>query len=144
MQPGSGYRDPPARCPACATPMEPRLLYDAQIDVCPACKALWVDWYDGDLRDVAVQAAPLSDPVRPGVATTPAGGCPRCQSRLARERLRDTAASVFRCGDCGGALVPRSQFPDLLAWAQAEPEREGVPARGVIARLVAILRALID
>jgi len=145
MQPVSGYRDPPARCPACATPMEPRLLYDAQIDVCPACKSLWVDWYDGDLRDVAAQAAPLSaPPPGQGGAGGPAGGCPRCRSLLTREPLPATPAHVLRCGDCGGALVPRSQFPDLLAWAQAEPEREGVQKRGVIARLAAVLHALID
>jgi Zn-finger nucleic acid-binding protein len=60
-------------------------LPEADVDVCPSCAGIWVDWFDGEIGAVArrVRGAtedqavpvPLSSMRNEVVAT---GGCPRC------------------------------------------------------------------
>ncbi len=124
------YREASARCPRCAVPMESRLLADCTVDVCADCKGLWVDWLDGELPHVATEVGPLS--VRPGLPTAEVGlvgaGCPRCLKGLVLESLLGTGPLIFRCGDCGGAFIPRSSLDALMASAWQPPPKEGAPS----------------
>jgi Zn-finger nucleic acid-binding protein len=124
------YRTSQALCPGCGTLMSQRIAGDAEIDVCPTCHGIWVDWFDGDLQKVAHDAAPIE----PG---QPVGGgtslCPRCTQPLHFEKL------LRRCSDCAGTFVPRSAFDDLLV--HEEPKKEDPTA---FQRLMKVLRELIQ
>ncbi|MDB4995181.1 MAG: hypothetical protein JWM74_2613 [Myxococcaceae bacterium] len=146
MQSTAGYRDAPCQCPRCSVLMEARSLFDALIDVCPDCKGLWIDWYDGELANVASDAAPLSVPLTapPAASDELRGGCPRCQCSLRAEMFQDEnkGPTIHRCAECGGAFVPRSSFDAIVLLAhQADPDE--APPPSPFARLVAVLRTLL-
>jgi Zn-finger nucleic acid-binding protein len=143
MQTTSGYRDAPALCPSCAVMMSEKNLYDAVVDVCGDCHGVWVDWFDGDLGHVIEQVS--EDPVRASAnrETRFGGACPKCQARLLSENRAD-GALLLRCGDCGGAFVPRASFMPLIALAHQEPEIPARKSSSVIARLVAVLNSLLS
>jgi Zn-finger nucleic acid-binding protein len=134
------YRLAVARCPACAEAMRRELVQSAELEVCDACEGLWVDWFDGDVSTIAVEAesarldrgTPL--PSRPSSATTGSRSCPRCQHALVPElyRFRDAkdddligGVELLRCADCAGAFVPRGSAHLLLDRAR-EGRRYGV------------------
>ncbi len=121
-------------------------MFDALIDVCPDCKGLWIDWYDGDLANVASDAAPLSVPLLPPTAGSDElrAGCPRCQCTLAAEMFVDEkkGPTIHRCAECGGAFVPRSSFDAIVLLAH-RPDPDDAPLPSTFARLVAVLRALL-
>jgi Zn-finger nucleic acid-binding protein len=123
----------------------------ADVDVCAACGGLWVDWFDGEVRAVAVRA--LKDGVtgRPSAAGTvrnearAIGACPRCTRHLVSERYvmrtldaragrsvrgeRDTGAELLRCEDCAGVFVSRTSVEVLasLPTEVEEPPRAAPP-----------------
>ena len=125
---GAAYRGVIVRCPGCAEPMRCEAVPSAEIDVCDACGGLWVDWFDGEVHTLAVEAeaarvdrgvAPPSPHPRGGGS----GACPRCTRSLAPELHRFSDASegelvegveLFRCADCAGSFVPRSSAHLLL------------------------------
>jgi Zn-finger nucleic acid-binding protein len=101
----------------------------AELDVCDACGGLWVDWFDGEIQPLAVEAEtarldrgmPLPRP-RSGVGD-PRGGCPRCGRALVPELLRFSDAAegelvsgveLHRCSECAGSFVPRPSARMLL------------------------------
>jgi hypothetical protein len=144
------YRGTVAKCPACETMMEERGAADVMVDVCPNCRGLWIDWFDGDTVEVAAKAAPLS--VRAPVAIDPAKAlCPRCIRPLSFTShaiheghvsgpIMGVGPVLLRCGECGGSFVPRTVFDELLelgasADVEAQPDSP-------FAKLVAVLRAL--
>lgn len=136
------YRELPTRCPACSTLMEARILEGCTVDVCPSCKGLWVDWFDGDLLDVARQTGPLSH--REPVAFDPTrAACPRCLRPMSVGNVEGLAALLVRCGECGGTFVPRAAFGDLLDHAMGDTSGMDPEPEGVFARLVRVLRSLI-
>jgi Zn-finger nucleic acid-binding protein len=125
----------------------------AQVDACDACGGLWVDWFDGELHDIAAEAeaarvergTPLPPPSLDPEARSKACDCPRCTKRLEAElyRFRDarddelvTGVELLRCSECAGAFVPRGSAHLLL-----DRVREGRPA-GLWEALVALLRSL--
>lgn len=143
------YRGTVAKCPACGTPMDERGAADVMVDVCPTCRGLWIDWFDGDTVDVAMKAAPLS--MRAPVAIDPSKTfCPRDQQPLAfSNHALHTEASgpitghgpmLLRCGECGGSFVPRTVFDELLELA-THPEGEAEP-NTPFGKLLAVLRRI--
>lgn len=115
--------------------MTARIAGDAEIDICPQCSGLWVDWFDGNLVKVAHDAAPIE----PGVSVS--GGphtCPRCQQMLHAESIR--GVRVHRCQDCAGAFVERLAFDALIGLAVAEPRKQ---APSAIDRLLEVVRWLV-
>lgn len=128
-----GYRDMPARCPGCGAEMEPRAIDDAVVDLCPACGGLWVDWFDGELRAVAISVGPLA------LATTPIEprpeGCPRCRRPLSPEEWGRGAIELLRCAECAGAFVPRASLDDIVASGSEEPDSAWSRLLALIARL---------
>ena len=136
------YRDLPARCPACSTLMEARILEGCTVDVCSSCRGLWGDWFDGDLLDVARQTGPLSQ--RAPVLFDPArAACPRCLRPMTFGNAEGLATMVLRCGECGGTFVPRAAFADVLAYAMGDTSGFDPEPEGVFARLARVLRSMI-
>lgn len=144
MQTSTGYREAPALCPSCAVMMGQKNLYDAVVDVCGDCHGVWVDWFDGDLGHVIEQVSddsPGSSSPRHDATTN--GACPKCQARLTAEDRAD-GVLLFRCGDCGGAFVPRASFMPIIALSHQEPEITAQKSPSVLARLVAVLNSLLS
>ena len=123
------YRTAQALCPGCGTLLEQRIAGEAEIDVCPKCHGIWVDWFDGALKTIAHDAAPIppADPMTGGNNL-----CPRCTQPLHFEKL------LRRCSECAGTFVPRSAFDDLLV--AIEPVKEEPT---VFQRMKKVLRELI-
>lgn len=120
------YRGVAIRCPGCGEPMSIVPLEEADVDVCASCQGIWVDWFDGEIGDVARNVlartegqsigAPASSMRNEAHAT---GGCPRCQGiQLVVERyvirrqdagqaaeVEETGAELLRCEHCAGAFV---------------------------------------
>ena len=139
--------DAVASCPACAARMDLRAAGDATIDVCPTCRGLWLDWFDGDTLSLAELAMPLS---RRASAPVPAKVlCPRCSDPL-EERAHDTSGPiVWRCLECAGSFLPRATVEALLIWSASSPPAlpgDAPPASlrdaTVLAKLRAALKAL--
>ncbi len=127
------YRGIPATCPACSTPMELRRAGDAEIDVCPGCHGLWLDWFDGETVSLVELAMPLSRRASGSMPEAPS--CPRCRVSL-EAALHDTSdVVVWRCGECAGTFMPRATAEALLVWAATHPTFEDPLDR---------LRAIID
>jgi Zn-finger nucleic acid-binding protein len=143
MQASAGYRDAPPLCPTCAVMMTEKNLYDAVVDVCGDCHGVWVDWFDGDLGHVIEQVSENDPSSARAHETQISGACPKCQARLVAEDRSD-GVSLLRCGDCGGAFVPRSSFMPLIALAHKEPEIPAQNSPSVFARLVAVLHSLLS
>jgi Zn-finger nucleic acid-binding protein len=132
MEGTTGYRDAPARCPGCEALMEQRSIAEAIVDVCPQCKGLWVDWFDGDLGTIARDAAPLSAAEHAAVGSPSA--CPRCHSALTMNPHRAT----WHCADCNGVFVPRQEFDSILEFPPP------VETPSIFQRLLDVLKALVS
>ncbi len=101
------YRGQPALCPTCGTLMEEIDVGDALVDVCRACRGLWLDWLDGDPRHLAHRTEETLAEQRPSLAGAAddratlesAGvvgvvhGCPRCRGALTAEDYEMRPAS---------------------------------------------------
>ena len=133
------YRETCARCPLCDHDMDLRDVGGASIDVCAACGSLWIDWFDGNLREMVRGAGKVSQGASEGASGSKS--CPRCQRGLSAERFGKIGASILRCAECAGALVPRGSIDDILA---EEPPAVEEPAMvSPLTRLMAILRQLV-
>ena len=96
---------------------------EVEVDRCRTCGAAWFD--PGEIRELTQgrlpaeeDAGPVADPSPPakeekGAALRLAWGearglpCPRCGEPLRPVDFQLTGVPVFRCGGCGGMLVPR-------------------------------------
>lgn len=143
-----GYRGVAIRCPGCGDPMSVLPLAEADIDVCPTCSGIWIDWFDGEIgavaRDIrlATQRAPVPGPTsslrNEAIAI---GGCPRCQGvQLVVERYvlrhqpggpgaktesQETGAELLRCEHCAGSFVSATSADTL---ARLPPEEQAPPS----------------
>ena len=138
-----------ARCPACAGTLEEQAFGDIVAHVCPDCKGLWVDWFDGALLQVAKEIAHLSSPPAPTSVRT-AGNCPSCRAPLVVESTHGAGNAgmyLWRCGACVGTFVPRASFETLVGMDDAEPTTAPYASEPAeprpLSRLAAALRALL-
>jgi len=100
-----------------------------RIDRCVACGAAWFD--AGEIRELTEGRFPEDEPspapddalpfpkeeisARMARAWKEASGraCPRCSRPLSVTDFQSTGFPVFRCGPCGGMLVPRRSVAGL-------------------------------
>jgi Zn-finger nucleic acid-binding protein len=133
----AGFRGIAVRCPGCAETMSRESTGgDNEIDVCGACGGVWVDWFDGEVRQVAseivtqgiVGRSSAPDAIRNEARAI--GACPRCAKQLVDERYRiekkgssslTTDASLMRCEDCAGVFVSRFAAETLASLPADEP-----------------------
>jgi Zn-finger nucleic acid-binding protein len=109
--------------------MRRETVESTELEVCDVCEGLWVDWFDGEVIAVAIEAEAARldrgtpPPSRPRTPTTGSGACPRCRRALVAElyRFADakeddliTGVELMRCADCAGAFVPRGSAHLLL------------------------------
>jgi len=109
-------------CPCCSSEMtslavDARLGTSLQIDLCPACRAIWFDRFE----DIQLSPAAtlkifgiISEPSSASAAPWPAGvGCPRCSARLlyTHDIQRNTKFQYWRCDAGHGRLM---SFMDFL------------------------------
>jgi Zn-finger nucleic acid-binding protein len=108
------------RCPKCDPAVElaprwvspPGVLGEVELDVCPTCRGMWLDW--SELEQLVEFAAEV-----PGAAANmswqrdlQAGRCASCQTRPLLERVEVGSYSLDRCPRClgiwfdGGELAP--------------------------------------
>jgi Zn-finger nucleic acid-binding protein len=131
-----GYRGAAIRCPGCAESMTQQALEECEVDLCSACGGLWIDWFDGEVRQVTAEALGAA-PVPPTSADRPSrseavavGACPRCTRQLVAERYKldekTTGAELLRCEDCLGVFVAKSSAEMLAA---LPPEDEPPPSQ---------------
>jgi Zn-finger nucleic acid-binding protein len=128
--------------------MELRAAGDAAIDVCPTCRGLWLDWFDGDTLSVTELAMPLSR--RPSVTMTATPSCPRCSQPLHEREHAEGAPVVWRCTECAGTFLPRATVDALLIWSAThawQPPPDDAPPESrrqasLVERLRTALRTL--
>lgn len=144
----SGYRGVAIRCPGCGDPMVQEQVGDAEVDLCPACGGIWLDWFDGETSALAVgvlekekhrPSAPARSPA-PSNEPRATGACPRCTRQLASQRyvatfVQDgkrhehaTSADLLRCEECVGVFVSRSSAETIVAVANADGPRSLPPS----------------
>lgn len=116
--------------------VEPEADVKAEVDRCPSCGSIFLDYFDGEPGAVA-RAIERAGHAKPGLA--PAGvSCPACREPLAPLPYLANGPEVLRCGGCGGCFLTPAQ---LGAVADFRVDRER-PTSG-IAALVAKVWALI-
>lgn len=126
---GPAYRGMTVRCPGCGDAMRCEAVPSAELDVCDPCGGLWVDWFDGEVHALAVEAEAAridrgeSAPASSHGQARGSGACPRCQRPLTLELYRFSDASddefvtgveLQRCPECAGCFVPRASAHLLL------------------------------
>src|SRR5262245_9021834 len=132
-----GYRGTAIRCPGCAEMMTQQALEECEVDTCGACGGIWIDWFDGEVRQVTAEALiaspppPKSDAERKSRNEAIAvGACPRCTRQLVSERYKldeqVTGADLLRCEDCLGVFVSKSSGEMLAA---LPPQDEPPPSQ---------------
>lgn len=99
------------------------------VDRCPDCGGLWIDWFDGEISQIATRARNLAQPaplLRDG-----SNCCPDCRSALSAARYPDAegGAEVLRCGACAGAFVPRGSLELVIALGPPRDDTEQAPSR---------------
>jgi hypothetical protein len=135
--------------------MSAEAIGEAEVDVCTACGGMWVDWFDGEVRQVATsvisgETARLSREPPPASAlrneNVATGACPRCSRQLAVERYvvrvavgprsgertsvsTTTGADLLRCEECAGVFVPRTSAA-LLATLPPDEEAPASSTEG--------------
>jgi len=101
----------------------------AEVDICDTCGGLWIDWFDGEVETLAVEAEAARidrGTPPPGMLPRTVGGaneCPRCMRKLAVEMFQFadvtegelvTGVELLRCTECAGSFVPRPSAHLLL------------------------------
>lgn len=139
------YREAALQCPACSTALDTRVLHDAEVDVCPRCKGIWVDWFDGELHEVALQASPMSIPSTV-IAELKTANCPHCKRSIDLQPYGPGGPALWRCGECAGAFVPRASFEALTEMMPPEdvPPSQHDEPKSAFDKLRAILHRLLS
>ncbi|MCA9624877.1 MAG: zf-TFIIB domain-containing protein [Myxococcales bacterium] len=115
------YRSTALRCPACDEILEEQLRGQTQVDICPRCQGLYLDWHDGEIATVVDEVGSLPRP-RGGVD----GGrweCPHCAVPMDYEAIEERDVTIRRCGTCAGVFLTRQAF-DLLSPVPEPPDDE--------------------
>ena len=110
-------------------------IVEADVDICTACGGMWVDWFDGEVRQVATSvlsrggSRPPPPPPPPPLRNEPVatGACPRCTCQLVVERytVRTETTDLLRCEQCAGVFVPRTSAEVL---STLPPDEQAPPS----------------
>ena len=97
--------------------MSTALAGQAEVDVCPECSGVWLDWMDGEVSLVSRRIGPLPA-AHPAHSAAAHWLCPCCKTELYDQAAAAGGPLVHRCGDCAGTFVPLGTLQEL---ARAEP-----------------------
>lgn len=138
--------------------MTQQALTECEVDVCTSCGGIWVDWFDGEVRQVTAEAlGGEASPPRPSIERASRneaiaiGACPRCTRQIVAERYKvegqATGADLLRCEDCLGVFVTKSSGEMLAALPPEDepPASEGPEVLDPLPwqRLLAVLKRLV-
>ncbi len=138
----SEYRAGALRCPACANSLDEVGAGESLVDVCRHCRGIYLDWLDGEPRELVRQVVtPLgATPVGAEPAAL-AGGCPRCAVPLNTELYQGRGPWVHRCSGCQGIFVD-FVAAEILANTSG-PDDDAAKEQGPLSRIGEALRALV-
>ncbi|NUP12294.1 MAG: zf-TFIIB domain-containing protein [Polyangiaceae bacterium] len=134
------YRNAVLRCPGCGGQLEEQIRRALRIEACSACGGMFIDWLDGEVREVVNRVAtpPAASEQHDGDAGD--GACPRCGIALHSESIGDPTADILRCGSCAGAFVSLSAFRLLRS---AEDENDGSADDPILTRVLDALERIV-
>lgn len=125
-------------CPACARPMRPMTLHDAEVDECPRCGGIWFDAHElnavshDHVEDSALENADFSEESRL---------CPRDQNALLETTIQDIPAAT--CPACHGFWLDGLSVDALIGLATSTTTSHDVVCAGcgaTVAQNTTILR----
>ncbi len=130
------YRERRRACPACATPMDEVPARSdpadpgvgAQIDRCPRCAGLFLEFFDGEPSAISRGLRGRAD-VAPGPGSEPVSGlrCPDCESTMTRRRYLDDGPELSRCESCLAVFLTPGEVEELARLTLA-PEEQREPS----------------
>jgi len=97
--------------------MSTALAGRAEVDVCPECSGVWLDWMDGEVSVVSRRIGHLAA-AHPAPRAAAPWLCPSCKTELYAQAAAAGRAMVHRCGECAGTFVPLDTLQEL---AGSEP-----------------------
>jgi Zn-finger nucleic acid-binding protein len=80
----------------------------AEVDQCPGCASVFLDYFDGEPAELAREIE-RAGRHRPGVASAP-HLCPVCRVPLVLSPYLEVGPEIYRCGTCGGAFLTPVQL----------------------------------
>ncbi len=109
----------PGICPKCLSDLSPLTVEGVQLDLCPACRGVWLD--PGELAllrgaeaDLPSDQAPVTSGERRLATTTYI--CPRCDGAFETlEYARGTALYIDRCKSCRGIWLDAGELKRIRA-----------------------------
>lgn len=143
------YRAELLRCAHCRHPMNvvPVLNHSGesvQVDVCPKCRSVFLEYFDGEPTGLAralLEHHPDETASNEDAALGPALACPACETPMAQMRYYDEGPYVARCGDCMGLSATPEELERLAEYTP--PPKRG-PALPFFAWLRQALRGADD
>lgn len=138
----SDYREQALRCPSCSSTLDARQAGEATIDVCGHCRGIFLDWHDGDPRElVRGLVTPLSAlPVGDAPPKLP-GACPRCAVPFHVELFEERGPWLQRCEGCHGIFLD-VVAAEVLA-STSSPDSLPPDERGPISRIGDAMRTFL-
>ena len=139
----SDYRASALRCPGCAASLEEIGAGDALVDVCRQCRGIYLDWFDGEPRDLVRQVVtPLSVGEVGAEPASLAGPCPRCAVPMHAELFESRGPWLHRCHGCHGVYLDFVAAELLASTAEPETKPDEPSTRSPLSRIGAAIRAL--
>ncbi|HOX45035.1 MAG TPA: rhomboid family intramembrane serine protease [Myxococcota bacterium] len=109
----------PGICPKCLADLSPLRVEGVELDLCPACRGVWLDPGElarmrGARADLPADQAPLTTGARALASTTSI--CPRCDGAFETlEFARGTALYIDRCKSCHGIWLDAGELKRIRA-----------------------------
>lgn len=137
----SEYRTGALRCPSCAALLDEVGAGDSLVDICRQCRGIFLDWHDGEPRDLVRHVVSPLGVIDLGAEPAPLkGACPRCSVPFHVELFESRGPWVHRCEGCQGVYIDQLSA-ELLA-STSTPEVESPEEKRPLSRLGAAIRAL--
>lgn len=136
----SEYRASALRCPSCSALLEEVGAGDALIDICRQCRGIYLDWFDGEPRELVQHVVTPLGVL--GLGAEPKalpGPCPRCAVPLHVELFENRGPWIHRCQGCQGVYLDFASAELLATTASPDPPKD--EAAGPLSRLATAVRA---
>jgi len=139
----SDYRVSALRCPGCASTLDEIGAGAALVDVCRQCRGIYLDWFDGEPRElVAEMVTPLAVGEVGDEPKALKGPCPRCAVPMHTELFEGRGPWLHRCKGCQGLFLDYTAA-ELLASTRGAGSTPPPAPDAPLDRLAAAIRSLL-